>query len=253
MAMGEYRGVGVVARKVKNEYRGVGGVARKIKKAYRGVSGVARQYFAGETPLSSLDVGTIVPVLENGAEADFIIVQKGYPGSTYDASCTGVWLMRAAQYSAGGYVWWGSGEQTYANSNLHKWLNNTYYPLLGDGAKNAIKSVIIPHYFNTVYYTGASGVQAKVFAPAAVEVGKSGSNVPFDGVKLLYFYNNSLPESMSVQTRSPYAVSSANKSGYTLYWQCQSNGASTSPQNSGSYPTPMFIVPENTTLEQLIA
>lgn len=45
MAMGEYRGVSNVARKITKEHRGVSNVARQITKAYRGVSNVARQYF----------------------------------------------------------------------------------------------------------------------------------------------------------------------------------------------------------------
>lgn len=47
MAVGTYRGVSNVARKVKKQYRGVGNVAREIKKEYRGVGNVARQTFRG--------------------------------------------------------------------------------------------------------------------------------------------------------------------------------------------------------------
>lgn len=45
MAIGQYQGVGGVARKVTKRYQGVGGVARNVTKAYIGVDGVARQYF----------------------------------------------------------------------------------------------------------------------------------------------------------------------------------------------------------------
>ena len=46
MAMGLYRGVNNVARKVTKIYRGVSNVARKVTKGYRGVSNVARQFFS---------------------------------------------------------------------------------------------------------------------------------------------------------------------------------------------------------------
>lgn len=46
MAVGIWRGVGNVARKVKKEWRGVGNVARNIKKEWRGVGNVARLCFS---------------------------------------------------------------------------------------------------------------------------------------------------------------------------------------------------------------
>ena len=49
MAVGSYRGVSNVARKVKKRYRGVDGVAREVKKRYRGVGNVARQVFNSES------------------------------------------------------------------------------------------------------------------------------------------------------------------------------------------------------------
>lgn len=51
MAIGMYRGVNNVARKVTKMYRGVSNVARKITKGYRGVSNVARKFFSSETYL----------------------------------------------------------------------------------------------------------------------------------------------------------------------------------------------------------
>ena len=48
MAMGIYRGVSNVARKVTKLYRGVSNVARQVKKGYRGVSNVARQFYNSE-------------------------------------------------------------------------------------------------------------------------------------------------------------------------------------------------------------
>lgn len=48
MAVGTYRGVNNVARKVKKQWRGVDNLAREIKKEWRGVSNVARQVFSGD-------------------------------------------------------------------------------------------------------------------------------------------------------------------------------------------------------------
>lgn len=45
MAVGEYRGVSNVARKITQKYRGVSNVARKVTNRYRGVANVARRCF----------------------------------------------------------------------------------------------------------------------------------------------------------------------------------------------------------------
>ena len=47
MAVGTYRSVGNVIRKVKKQWRSVGSVSRKIKKEWRSVSNVARLTFRG--------------------------------------------------------------------------------------------------------------------------------------------------------------------------------------------------------------
>lgn len=51
MAIGMYRGVNNVARKVKKMHRGVNNVARKVTKGYRGVNNIARKFFSSETYL----------------------------------------------------------------------------------------------------------------------------------------------------------------------------------------------------------
>lgn len=50
MAMGQYQGVGGVARRVTRRYQGVAGIARQVVRACTGVDGVARQYFAAGVP-----------------------------------------------------------------------------------------------------------------------------------------------------------------------------------------------------------
>lgn len=48
MAMGLYRGVNNVARKVVEQYRGINNVARRIREEYRGINNVARQIYGSE-------------------------------------------------------------------------------------------------------------------------------------------------------------------------------------------------------------
>ena len=40
-----------------------------------------------------LPIGQIVKLMEGGVETEFIVVHQGIPGSMYDSSCDGTWLL----------------------------------------------------------------------------------------------------------------------------------------------------------------
>lgn len=194
MAKTQFVGVGSVARKVKNQYIGVGGVARKVKAGYAGVNNVARQYFMGGTPLSALAVGSTVQIKENGTPVDYLVVHQGLPGSLYDASCDGCWLLRKDCLmcpTSGGYN--PQGDPNFAMSGIKHWMNatmlNNYY---SENMKNAIKQVKIPYRdggSNGTTWTGSDGLPCKLFLLSMEEVGYHDELwIPVDGAKLDYFY-----------------------------------------------------------------
>lgn len=49
---------------------------------------------AAGTQISTLEVGTLLKINENGAPVEYLIVNQGLPSSMYDASCDGYWLDR---------------------------------------------------------------------------------------------------------------------------------------------------------------
>lgn len=87
--MGEYRGVGGIARKITKEYRGVNAVARRIVKAYRGVNNVARQYLSSGYGLKLFEInnrGAVSTYTENDGE--FYCKVSGGDGVTVAWSTT---------------------------------------------------------------------------------------------------------------------------------------------------------------------
>lgn len=192
MAKAQFIGVSGVARKIKNEYVGISGVARKVKAGWAGVGGVARQYFYAGTPLSSLAIGSTVPIKENGVPADYMVVQQGKPIRTeddlgYDGSCDGTWLLRKQVITS---MQFHSQNQTaaYADSLVHAYLNGEYLSLFKAAVQSGIKQVKIPYYNNgsdRILYANSNGLTTKAFVLSMTEVGLHGP--AGCGVLLAYF------------------------------------------------------------------
>ena len=144
------------------------------------------------TAISTLEVGTLVKVNENGAPVEYMIVNQGNPdASMYDASCDGCWLLRKdiAEKRA-----WDSSNNDYQNSDIHAYLNGDWTSRYEAGILSQIKQVKIPYQNGTgsegSIASGANGLSCKIFLLSGYEVGFSTSQssyFPRDGAKLSYF------------------------------------------------------------------
>ena len=175
--------------------------------------------------LSTKAVGSIVKIKVNGAAKDFIIVHQGLPGSNYDASCNGVWVVMKDIYTTSTF----GNSNSYKDSSIHSYLNSTFYNLIDSNIRAAIKQVKIP-YTNSGVQSGANGLSTKVFLLSGTEVGFSGvSYMNTEGAKLAYFdsaskrvaYNGS--SAAEWWLRSPYTYSgsrvwSVKTDGSNDYW-----------------------------------
>lgn len=146
------------------------------------------------TAISTLEVGTLVKVNENGAPVEYMIVQQGNPdASMYDASCDGCWLLRKdiAETRA-----WDSTNNDYQNSDIHAYLNGDWTSRYEAGILSQIKQVKIPYVNGTggsAVASGANGLSCKFFLLGGYELGWTTSNssyFPRDGAKLSYFDSN---------------------------------------------------------------
>lgn len=142
--------------------------------------------------LGTKAVGSIVKLKVNGAAKEFIVVHQGKPGSMYDESCNGTWLLMKDIYES--RQWHSTNTNYLEYSTIHSYLNSTFLNLFESNIRDAIKQVKIPYRKNGggggVDQSGANGLPAKIFLLSGYEVGWTTSdnqNFPVDGAKLSYF------------------------------------------------------------------
>lgn len=140
---------------------------------------------------STLPVGSVVKLMENGTAVEYLVVNQGIPSnsSLYDASCDGTWLLRKDVVA--GHTWNNGGENTYASSAINTWLNGDFFNSLGAIEQTAVKLVKIPYCIgngSAIVNNGANGLSVKAFLLSGYEVGGiADSKLPVDGSKLDYF------------------------------------------------------------------
>ena len=139
--------------------------------------------------LGSKAVGSIVKLNVNGSAKEFIVVHQGKPGSMYDESCNGTWLLMKDIYE--NRAWSSPNINKYESSDVHPYLNGPFLNLFDSNIRDAIKQVKIPYRKNGgsggTDQSGANGLSAKIFLLSGYEVGGTFSTFPLDGAKLSYF------------------------------------------------------------------
>ena len=191
--------------------------------------------------LGTKSVGSIIKLNESGSPVNYIIIQQGLPSSgNYDASCNGTWVRRQ---SAGAEKKWDSSNNDYANSDIHSWLNNTYFGFLAalddDILSQGVLNVKIPYRpgsgTSSTVNSGSRGLSCRAFLLSMLEVGLTLGYSPREGATLSYFssggasrrivnYNGSPARAWS---RSPYldysdgnGVCTVEADGDAYSWYC---------------------------------
>lgn len=223
--MSAYIGTGG-ARSVSSMYVGIDGKARQVQKAYIGVNGVAKLWYQRSTPLGTLAVGSTVKIAVGGTDYDWLVVHQGLPGSMYDASCNGTWLLMKDIYTK---MKFDSRSNLFVNSSLLQYLNTTFHDAIDANVRKLIKVATIPYIAKNNTAAASSGnLRAWVFLLSMTEVGfvyTASSNMPIEGAKLRYFNSRSKiayfgEEAAAWWSRTPYAVFNRN------VWYITSNGDS---------------------------
>ena len=209
--------------------------------------------------LGTKAIGSTVKLKVNGTLRDFIVVHKGKPGSMYDASCDGVWLLMKDCYEA--KRWHSSNVNDYANSEVHSYLNSAFLNLFDADIRAQIKQVKLPYRagsgYGKIVTSGASGLSTKIFLLSSTEVNLVHGYEPTnEGACLSYFsgtvqngadtkrvanYNGS---AVDWWLRSPYCNSS---NGATIALLVYSNGSWSynDCSNAGWYLRPALVLPSN--------
>lgn len=204
--------------------------------------------------LSTKAVGSIVKIAVDGKDYDWLVVHQGLPGNVYDASCNGTWLLMKDASAAKSRFGDGNGN-SYKDSSIHTYLNDTFYSLIDSDIRNAIKQVKIPYQNGTgsggSLATGSNGLSTKVFLLSGYEVGwttSDNSSFPKDGVRLAYFGNSSGGNSKRIAYNGSSAANwwlrSPNTNHGSLVWGVKSDGSFNYWQHYNSISVrPAFILP----------
>ena len=207
--------------------------------------------------LSSKAVGSIVKIKVNGTLRDFIVVQQGKPSSIYDESCNGTWLLMKDLYES--RQWHSSNVNDYANSTIHKWLNNEFLNLIDANIRAQIRQAKIPYRpgsgTSMSVNSGANGLSAKIFLLSNIEVGgqTDWSYMPHDGARLAYFEYGTGTSANNKRlaylngSAAGWWLRSPGTGGSGLAWFVYSNGDSNGTSScSGSYGIrPALILPSS--------
>jgi hypothetical protein len=140
-------------------------------------------------PIAEMSTGDIVRLNVDGENKKFIVVHQGLPSSVYDSSCDGTWLLMEKCFNTMAFD---STDNDYANSDIHSYLNNTFFDLFDSNTQSVIKPVKLP-YTNGAgtsgsVASGANGLSAQVFLLSRAEViGGTVSYNNTEGATLSYF------------------------------------------------------------------
>lgn len=197
-----------------------------------------------------INVGATVKINESGKPVDYLVVHQGLPGSMYDVSCDGTWLLRKDLLDARS-----SGGEDYAHSSMNTYLNGDFYNLFDESVKSSIKQSKIPYRagegFDSTITSGANGLSVKIFLPSATELDVSSNFAPpNEGAPLSYFSGGGNEKRIAYMNgdAQPYSLRSPNVSPLATFADyiviisgdgASSIGSSYAPR----CPRPAFILP----------
>ena len=232
---------------VKQLYTLTGGTAFPVDKAYTLTGGTARLWYQRGTPLGSLAVGSTVKIAVDGTDYTWLVVHQGLPGSMYDASCNGVWLLMLGSYTS---MRFDSAYNRYAESRIHSYLSGTFYSLIDATVRSKIKTVKIPYTYYTsdgassgYVHSGSKGLSTKVFILSVSELGCSASDANVEGTRLAYFQQNGVSSWSGCWTRSSYY----SKTDYI--YSVTSRGVTATRYGSNHGVSPCMILPPSTLVD----
>lgn len=212
---------------------------------------------ASETPIGNVAVGGIIQLRENLVPVDYIVVHQGLPGSMYDASCDGTWLLR--KDIAENRSWDSGNSNVLETSDIQAYLNGDWMNRYDPDVVQAIKQVKIPYRQNGGSYgtdrNGANGLSCKIFPLSGKEVGWDSSDNPYfpnDGAKLSYFLDGtgSSANRKRVATlngsATDWGLRSPSTNNTLLVWYVYSNGNCNRGGANNSYGVrPAFVLPSD--------
>lgn len=221
---------------------------------------------AAATPRAAVRVGDLpvdelvsLPMDEN-MWLNWLIVNQGNPNRTQYIGADGVFILAKDVYAE--VKWANSASNSYSDSAIHTYLNNTFYNLLDQRVRNVIKLIKIPYRpgtgTGTTIRSGENGLSCMVFLLSCYETGLSNDTLlktPNMGVRLSYFLEGSGAEAKALRiayksgtarewaTRSPFTGSGSTSGVCSIGSNGYSYGYSESTASRWARPA-MVISPD---------
>lgn len=155
------------------------------------------------TRIADLPIGYTIKLNLNGTPWVWRVMHQGLPSDLYDASCDGTWLLLNDIYEA--RAWNSTAVNTYESSDIHSYLNDTFFGLFDSGIQSVIREAKIPYRqgggTGGTDQSGANGLLTKVFLLSGREVGFTTSSKDYsyvDGACLDYFSGTAASDSRRV-------------------------------------------------------
>ena len=192
----------------------INGTGYKISGGKTLINGTGQNITFGKS-INTVSVGDKIYMTVGGVRTEFLVLHKGNPNtSIYDSSCDGIWvtvthapdvtMLFYAKNPTGNSIDYRynpyTGEQYYEGiiyntSNVHQYMNSTYYQSINNIQRKYIKTVKIPYMEDTqlsvTYNTKENGVIANVFSLCDRELTPNTAYYAVGSV-LNYFSNSGL-------------------------------------------------------------
>lgn len=198
----------------------------------------------GRAKLGEVPVGSTVKIAVGGKDYDWLVVHQGLPGSMYDTSCDGTWLLMKDAYK--GLVFGTSS--SYADSTVDIFLRRTFFNMIDADIQSVIKNVKIPYTNGDgnsgIAVGGAYGYTTKVFLLSGTEVNISPQYMNVEGSKLAYFSSNARRIAYSGGSAVAWWLRSPrNGVNSTIHVITKSGGSDTYGYSWSAYVRPCIILP----------
>ena len=168
----------------------IGGTSYEIQKGKTLVDGTGREISGGRTlvngtgygvsfgtPLSAIAESTIINLPENGVMVPFYVAMHNYESSRNGTGRT--LLVRRDTYQD---IAWhtSSSSNAYPNSNIDKWLNNTYKTYFSSEIQTAMSTTKFQYLAQSGNSKAATNVSKSVFILSLAEMALTHTTVSVD-------------------------------------------------------------------------
>lgn len=193
--------------------------------------------------LSTLAVGTLIKILENGSPVEFYLAKHNYESGLNGA---GRELM-VRKDARSQRVWNANGSNVYKDSDIDVWCNGSYKNLF-DARVQALIGTTKFYVAKGVWSTALITLERSFFNLSMTELGDTATNVADEGSKLPIAKGLKICSSTQ-WTRSTYHLNNTHNSDNAIYYDETGRWYNSDPSNAKGC-RPCFTLPSTAEVDQ---